>query len=562
MHKNPLFRWREVGIACFLLALCAGLPTLQARAAGKDTLVVGVAQFPASMHPYISSQTVQFYTLGFAQRPITAFFPDGKPTCLLCTEVPSLENGLARLEDQPDGSKGLAVTIKLRPDLEWDDGAPVTARDVAFTWKLGHDPAAGWSNLYLWSRATGVDVVDDHTAVLHLPRTYVTYQMWDYLLPEHLEASIAARAGGALDYINHTLYNSAPTTPGLWNGPYRVSAYRSGQQIELEPNPHWHGKPPAIKHVVVRLVDNTAALQANLLSGDVDLTPSGIGLTTDQAVALERDHPEQFQFFYHGGLSYERITLQKNNPLLADERVRQALLLALDRKTLIAKLFGGHATLAVSWINDLEPNFTGDGVSASYDPAKAAALLKEAGFTPGPDGICRNAGGERLSFEFSTTSGNRVRELSQQVMQSWWRAVCVDVTIRNEPSRSFFGEFMRKRQFTGLAEFANSTRIGLPPTPFYSSSAIPTAANNWQGQNWSGLNDPAMDAALNAADLELDPAKQKALWRQMQQIYASQLVELPLYFRQDPDIVPAWLKGYRANGKEDYPSDMAEDWTP
>ena len=62
-------------------------------AQAKDSLVIGVAQFPASLHPYISSQTVQFYTLGFAQRPITAFSTEGKPMCLLCTDLPTLENG-------------------------------------------------------------------------------------------------------------------------------------------------------------------------------------------------------------------------------------------------------------------------------------------------------------------------------------------------------------------------------------------------------------------------------------------------------------------------------------
>ena len=528
----------------------------------KDSLVIGVAQFPASLHPYISAQTVQYYTIGLANRPVTAFSVEGKPMCLLCTQVPSLENGLAKIEDQPDGSHGLAVTIKLRPGLAWGDGVPVTAKDIVFTWQRGIDPAAGFNNIYPWSRAKRVEVVDDSTVVLHLPTTDVTYQLWDYLLPEHLEAKIVAQGGAALDYINHTLYNAAPTTPGLWNGPYLVSRYESGNFIELQPNPHWPGKPPAIKRVTIRLIENTAALQANLLSGDVDMTPSGIGITTDQAVALQHDHPGQFQFFYRPGLSYERISLQKDNKLLADLRVRQALILALDRKTLIGRLFGGHASLATDWTNQLEPNFSTDLPNYGYDPARSRALLKDAGFTPGDDGICRNAEGDRLSFEFSTTSGNRVRELSQQVMQSWWRAVCVEVTIRNEPSRSFFGELMRKRAYTGLAEYANSTRIGLVPTPFYGSAAAPTAANNWSGQNWSGFSDPAMDRVMAAAQTELDPAKQKADWLQMQRIYVAALPELPLYFREDPDIVPAWLKGYAATGKEDYQTYTAEDWTP
>ncbi len=545
-----------------MAAVLGSAPNLL-HAAPKDSLTFGVAQFPASLNPYISSQTVQFFVLGFTQRPMTAFLPDGKVHCLLCAEVPTLENGLARYEDQPDGTRGLAVTFKLMPGLKWSDGVPVTAKDVLFTWNMGKDPAAGFSNNYPWSRATSIDVVDDATVVMHLPRTLVTYQMWDYLLPEHIEGPIKAQSATQLDYINHTAYNAAPTTPGLWNGPYVVSSYQSGNQVVLTPNPYWPGEKPAIKQVVVRLIENTASLQANLLSGDVDASPSGIAITTDQAVALQRDHPDQFQFFYRPGLSYERIDLQNGVKALTDLRVRQALVLGIDRKTLVGRLFSGHATIAATWINQLEPNYTTDGVDTyGYDPDRARALLKQAGWTPGADGICRNAAGDRLSFEFSTTSGNRVRELSQQVMQSQWKAIGVEVTIKNEPSRSFFGETMRKRSYQGLAEYANFTRVGLPPTVFYASSAIPTAANNYTGQNWSGWSDPAMDKLLAAAEVEIDPAKQRVLWADMQRRYAADVPELPLYFREDPDIVPIWLKHYQATGREDYQSYLAEQWSP
>ncbi len=551
-HKQAL-AWLTASFAGAWLA--AAQPAM-----AKDSLVIGVAQFPASMNPYISSQTVQYYTIGFGSRPVSAFDNDAKPVCLLCTELPTLENGLARIEDTPNGGKGLAVTIKLKPDLKWGDGVPVTARDLAFTWHVGANPDAGFSNNYAWSRATSVDVVDDHTAVLHLPRTLVTYQIWDYLLPEHIEGPVIASGGPPLDYINHTVYNAAPTTPGLWNGPYLVSTYRSGELVELTPNPHWPGPAPALKRIVVRLVDNTAALAANLLSGDVDMTPSGIGITTDQAVGLQHDHPEAFRFLYRPGLSYERIDLKAENPLLADKRVRQALLQAIDRKTLIARLFTGHATLAQAWINAIEPNFDPAMTFPPYDPANARKLLADAGFTPGPDGICRNPAGERLSLEFATTAGNRIRELSQVVMQNAWKAVCVEVVIRNQPARSFFGELARKRAFTGLVEYANSTRVGLVPTLFYASSAIPAAANNYNGNNWSGLSNPRLDAVLAQAETELDPAQQRALWAEMQRIYVDEMLELPLYFREDPDIVPTWLQGYEATGKEDYDSFWAERW--
>ena len=127
------------GCAVVALATLSGA----ADANAKDNLTIGVAQFPASLHPYISSQTVQFFTIGFATRPITAFDVNAKPTCLLCTELPTLENGLAKIEDLGGGKQGLAVTIKLKPELKWGDGVPVTANDLLFTWKIGPRPRLG-----------------------------------------------------------------------------------------------------------------------------------------------------------------------------------------------------------------------------------------------------------------------------------------------------------------------------------------------------------------------------------------------------------------------------------
>ena len=86
-------------------------------------------------------------------------------------------------------------------------------------------------------------------------------------------------------------------------------------------------------------------------------------------------------------------------------------------------------------------------------PERARALLAEAGWTPGEDGICRNAAGERLSLEFTTSTGIRVRELLQQVMQSEWRRIGVEVVIHNEPPRTLFGETLKHRTFKGLAMF-------------------------------------------------------------------------------------------------------------
>ncbi len=543
--------------ASTILVLCGAA----SGALAKDDLVIGVAQFPSSLNPNIDSEVVKAYVLDFAIRPITAFDKDWKNSCLLCTELPTLENGLAKLEDQPDGTKGMAVTLKLKPDLKWGDGVPVTTKDLMFTWKLGLDPASGFSNNHPWNRATKIDVVDDHTAVLHLSRVSVSYNQWDQLLPEHIEAPVVAKLASPAEYIKNTVFTRTPTTAGLWNGPYMITAYQSGAQVVFEPNPHWAGTKPGFKHIVIKTIENTSALQANLLSGDVDMVAGeGIGLTIDLALALRKQQPDKFTYEFKPSLTYEHIDVQVGNPILADVRVRKALLYAADRQTMVNRLFEGLQPVAATWVNPLDPNYTKDTAVYPFDAAKAKGLLAEAGWKPGADGICRNAKDERLSIELTTTAGNRLRELQEQVLQSQWKASCIEAVIRNEPARTLFGETLKKRVYTGLAMYGWSSGVGESPRRTLGSGDIPTAANNYGGSNYIAFKDATMDADIAKVESELDAAKQKADWAEMQKIYADQVPVLPLFFRAEPHIVPKWLKGYTPTGHGDFSPLWAENW--
>src|ERR1044071_6596970 len=131
------FGWLA-GLAAVLIA--AG------PAAAEGDLVIGVAQFPSSIHPNIDPEVIKGYVQGFTIRPMTAFQPDGPNACMSCTELPTLQNGLVRIEELPGGKPGMAVTVKLRDDLFWGDGMQVTAGDLAFTAKVGRDPASGFAN--------------------------------------------------------------------------------------------------------------------------------------------------------------------------------------------------------------------------------------------------------------------------------------------------------------------------------------------------------------------------------------------------------------------------------
>ncbi len=529
--------------------------------AAKDQLTIGVAQFPSTLHPNIDAEVIKSYVLDFAIRQITAFDPDWKNSCLICAELPTVKNGLAKVEDRPDGKKGMAVTIKLKPGLKWADGEKVTAKDLEFTWRLSRDPKTGFSNNHPWTRADKVDVIDETTAVLHLDKILASYNEWDQILPEHIEGPIYEKAKESGDYIKQTAYARAPTTPGLYDGPYMVTSYQSGAQIVMEPNPYWPGTKPGFKHVVIKFIENTAALQANLLSGDVDMVAGeGVGLTIDQVLELQKQHADQFNFNFKPSLTYEHIDLKKENPILADLRVRQALAYAADRKTLVDKLFQGMQPVAITWVNPLNPNFTKDVQTYPYDLAKAKALLAEAGWKAGSDGICRNDKGERLSLEVTTTAGNRLRELQEQVLQSNWKAACIEVTIKNEPARTLFGDTLKRRVFNGLAMYAWSSGVTESPRRTLATDQIPTEANNYGGSNYIGFSNPEMDKLIDQTEQELDTEKQILIWARMQQIYAEALPVIPLFYRAEPHVYPKWLKGYTPTGHGDMSPNWSENW--
>jgi peptide/nickel transport system substrate-binding protein len=340
-----------------------------------------------------------------------------------------------------------------------------------------------------------------------------------------------------------------------------ITGFDAGTRVVLERNPYWHGRRPSFDRIIVKTIGNTAALQSNLLSGDVDMVPGeGIGLTLDQVLTLQTQYPDRFVYAYKPNLTYTHIDLQLDNPVLADIRVRRALMHGIDRQSMVDKLMGGRVPVAASFVSPLEAIYTADVATYAYDPDRARALLDEAGWTPGEDGIRRNAGGDRLSLEFSTSTGVRVRELLQQVMQSQWRRIGIETVIHNEPPRTLFGETLKHRAFKGMAMFAWVSSIESSPRQTLSSGQIPDAANNWGGGNYTDFHNATMDADIDALEQQLDPEKRRPLWLEMQRIYAEQLPVLPLFFGSEAHVWPVWLKGVVPTGHNNVSSLWAESW--
>lgn len=551
---------------CLLLAFLL-LGALPAQGQGQGTLTIGITQFPHTLHPTIDSMAATSYIMGLVRRPVTAYDADWELVCLLCTELPTLDNGRAEIvavpTDTGDGSgRGIAVTYTLPENAAWADGTPITTRDVLFTWEVGRNPNVGIAAAELYRRILDIRVKDDKTFTLVMDRVGFTYNaIGDFgLLPAHVEGP-AFHADPAA-YRANTRYDRDSANPGLWFGPYRVAEVAQGAQVVLERNPHWWGKPPAFDRVIIKAVENTAALEANLLAGGVDMIAGEVGISIDQALAFERRHGTRYAVSYKPSLYYEHLEVPLDRPMFADVRVRRALLQAIDRQAIADTLFGGKVTVAVTKVSPLDWVHDDSLAPLPFDPQAAGRLLDAAGWVAtGADGIRRNAQGQALSFPLQTTAGNRTRERMQQVIQAQWRAIGVDAQIRNEPARVLFGETMNKRRFDGAVLFAWISSPEHVPRTTQHCAEIPAEANAWTGQNYGGYCDPEMDRLIDAVEVELDRARRAELWHGIQKKMAADVPDLPLFFRSEAYILPPWLKGLRPTGHLNPSTLWVEEWT-
>ena len=542
----------------FLLALVLTPYFVAGVRAGEIT--IGMTQFPSTLHPLIDAMLAKSYVNAMVRRQVTTYDQNWDLICLLCTELPSLENGLAVLEKTPDGKDGIAVTYKIQPGATWGDGTPVTSADVVFTWEVGRHPLTGVGNLELFKRIIEIEVLDDKTFTMHNDKVTFDYAAINdfHILPAHIDRPIFE--ADPANYRNRTAFDSDPANPALAFGPYRIAEVEAGARIVLVRNETWWGEKPAFDKITVRVVENTAALEANLLSGALDMITGELGLTLDQALAFEKRHGDKFNIIYKPGLIYEHLDLMLDNPILADKRVRRAIIHALDRASISDRLFEGRQPVAHGTVSPLDWVYDPEVPKFAYDPARAKTLLEEAGWSVIKKGVRHNAAGERLTLELMTTAGNRSRELVAQVLQSQWKQVGIDARIRNEPARVFFGETVSRRKFTGAAMFAwLSSPENVPRTTLHSES-IPSEDNGWGGQNYTGFRNAEMDALLESMETELDRPKRKVLWSRLQHIYAEDLPAIPLYWRAAAHILPKWLSGVRPTGHQETTATWVEEW--
>lgn len=539
-----------------------GAALAPAFASDHKNLTIGMSQYPSTLHPNFDAMVAKSVVLGTAQRSITAHDATWNAVCLLCTELPSYENGKAETFKGEDGKTRIRATYTIKDDIFWGDGTPLTTKDVVFAYDVGKHPQSGVGNGDLFTKTIeSVTAKNDKSFIIVFSKEICDFApIGDfYALPAHLEEKIFKE--DPVNYKNRTLYNTDSTNPGLYWGPYVIEKVESGSAITVGRNKHWKGKAPAFDKITFRTIENSAALSANLLSGEIDYIAGELGLSLDQAIAFERRLPPgKFKVVYKPSLTFEHIDFNLDLAPFTDIRLRQALMHGMDRDGINKALFDGRQPVALSDINPLDTVYTADVKTYPHDIAAAEKLLDEAGWKKGEDGLRYNDKKERLTVVLATTAGNKSRETIQQAIQADWKKIGVTTVIENEPARVLFGDTMRERKFKGGVMYAwMSAPRNIPKTTLH-STMVPSKENNYAGQNYTGYKNAEMDKILDDLETVCETDKNLALWHRLQQKYAEELPALPLYYRADSFFIPAWLAGVEPTGHLNPTTTWIENW--
>jgi len=494
-------------------------------------LRIAIQTDPETLNPVLSANTTEGLLNRLTFDVLVSVKPDGKTLVpMLAAEVPTIENGGISKD-------GLTITYKLRSGVKWHDGVPFTSKDVKFSWQAVMNPANNPNTHVGYEEVRSVDVPDDTTVVFHLKRKFAPFVETIFsesdnpicIVPEHILGKYAN--------INQVPFNQTP----IGTGPFKVARWIHSDHIEFVANPEYFLGAPKLKTINVRIVpdENT---EINLLrTHEIDwmFEPSPTLYTTLKT--LEPDTAIHFED------SPQTLNLYINNarPIFKDLRVRQAIAYLIDKAALVSKLTGGSATVGgadqppSSWA--YEPNVQTYPTSV----AKAKALLMQAGYTLGPDGIFQK-GGQPLAIQISTNQSNATRRLAETSIQSMLRAGGIDLQIKNYPGSIYFATYGQGGiQASGKFDLAIAGWIaGLDPDDhsLFRCDQFPPA-----GTNYARYCSKAMDAAQAAALATYDQAARKQAYATIQKLIASDLPEVVIWYTRFPQATNPDFKGFAPN---------------
>ncbi|HEV8307325.1 MAG TPA: peptide-binding protein [Methylomirabilota bacterium] len=519
-------------LATLLLTLAAALPVLgpgAARAAGKD-FVIGFLGDATSLNPVVATDGQSY----IAEWPMF-------DSLVELDEKLGVKPLLA--ESWEVSRDGLTYTFKLRKGVKWHDGKPFTARDVAFTFYSVLDPKVTTPHRAYFDALVGfpeltqkdnprkpeelpvkpIEVLDDHTVRFRLRYPYgaflaVLVNPRAGIIPEHLLKGAD---------LNTAEYNRKP----VGTGPFKFVEWRRGDRLVMEANADYHGGRPALDRLIYRVIPDAVVLLQELRAGGVDfierppLTEVGRLKQTPGLKVLATDNT-----------SYTYFGFRQDLPPFDDLRVRRALYHAVDVPAIVREVLQGYGAVATGQFPPGSWAFDPAVKPYAYDPNRAKALLAEAGWKPGPDGVLAKDG-KRFTFSLRHDQADQNVKDTAIIVQEYLKKVGVEARIEPLDWPTFVKKLFAS-EFEGIVVGWTNFH---DPDPFAYSI---WHSGQWKGRNFAHYRNPRADAALEAARRAAGQAERKKHYAEFSRILMEDAPYVFLYFPQQVYVTRQTYEGF------------------
>jgi len=493
-------RDKKMLAAAFLLVLLVGCrrqgPSPAVQGAGPihgGEVVVALAQDLSSFNEYTGfSESTETLILDLLFPSLLVEQPDYQ------LHPPSFAPNLAKAWEFSEDNRTL--TLYLRDNARWSDGRPVTAEDVAFTFRVQKDRRLGWHGLEIKDFIEAVEVVSPTVVRFRYSRVY-PYQLMDandgHIVPAHVWGEVP------LEEWPHTDFSKLLVT----SGPFRVATHLPNQTLVLARDPNYWDQPkPYLDRVVFRILPDVSQQLAQLFAGQVDLV---LMVPPREAASVKQD--PKLELVEIPSRVWGYVGWNNRRPPLNDRRVRRALSLAINRKALVETVYWGYARLANGPIPSTMWAYNRNLPVLPYDPQQAQALLDAAGVRDmNGDGV-REWQGKPFTIELLYPGVNPLRAQAAVLIQA--DLAKVGVAVRPTPM-----EFtaMMARQEAGnfdavLSAWEEATKVDL-------TSLWVTPSPTTGSYNFIGYSNPEVDHLAAQAREEADLAKVKLFLDRAQEL--------------------------------------------
>ena len=507
------------------------------RGGGGDVKVLWW-QGPTILNPHLSIGVKDGDGSRIFYEPLISFDPEGNYVPVLAAEVPTLQNGgVAR--------DGLSVTWKLKRNVQWHDGKPLTADDFIFTWEYAADPATTAVSVGNYKDVTRIEKLDAHTIKIVYkapnPAWFQTFGGTLCVIPKHVfEPFKGAKAREA----------PANLKP-VGTGPYRIVDFKPGDAIRAELNPNYHEPNwPFFDRLELKGGgDAVSAARAVIQTGEYDFAWN-IQVEDDVLRRMEQGGKGRTDIAPAAGIEHllcnfsdpwtevdgERGSAKSAHPFLTDPAVRQALSLLIDRAAIQEQLYGRQGQATANYLN-APGRFRSTNTRWEFSVDKANAVLDQAGWKRGADGI-RAKDGKRLKMVYQT-SINPVRQKTQAIVKQAAAKAGIEMELKSVVASVYFGSDpgnpdTSSKFWADVQMYAFNMTSGPEPQRFmdpFVSWEIATKANSWSGRNNTRWRNEEYDRAWKAAESEMDPVKRAALFIRMNDLLTLNNVIVPITWR-------------------------------